>query len=230
MTAMTRQNWRWALLLVTLVVLAVALVACGQPGSGYSLSNASAAHMSTPAAGSSPTPAFSPFTIGAWPSNSMPAKGDSVTIFVICQMQDPTMARPNQPAADQPVSVRLLDPVNRTYTGTTGADGIARVRVAFNHAHARTPITIVVTSTWKGATYQGQTSFTPASSTRSSGDGAPQPGEAPPAATATPAPEPGPIATPTPRPPAPTPTPTPKPQPTPTPVPRTPTPTPAPAP
>ena len=233
---MTGHIRRWALLFVALAMLAVALVACGLP-SGYAPPNArSAALMSTPVGASSPTPAFSPFTIGAWPSNSMPAAGKGVTIYIICQIQDPTMARPNQPAAGQPVSVRLLDPVNRTYTGTTGDSGIATVRVAFNHARARTPITVVVTSTWKGATYQSQTSFTPASSTGSSGGGAPQPGETPPipAPTATPAPNPGPTATPTPAPPAPppaptpTPTPTPIPEPTATPVPPLSTPTPAP--
>ena len=233
---MTGHIRRWALLFVALAMLAVALVACGLP-SGYAPPNArSAALMSTPVGASSPTPAFSPFTIGAWPSNSMPAAGKGVTLYIICQIQDPTMARPNQPAAGQPVSVRLLDPVNRTYTGTTGDSGIATVRVAFNHARARTPITVVVTSTWKGATYQSQTSFTPASSTGSSGGGAPQPGETPPipAPTATPAPNPGPTATPTPAPPAPppaptpTPTPTPIPEPTATPVPPLSTPTPAP--
>ena len=164
---MTGHIRRWALLFVALAMLAVALVACGLP-SGYAPPNArSAALMSTPVGASSPTPAFSPFTIGAWPSNSMPAAGKGVTIYIICQIQDPTMARPNQPAAGQPVSVRLLYPVNRTYTGTTGDSGIATVRVAFNPARARTPITVVVTSTWKGATYQSQTSFTPASSTGS---------------------------------------------------------------
>ncbi|HET9981453.1 MAG TPA: hypothetical protein VFQ32_13475 [Ktedonobacterales bacterium] len=218
---MTGHTRRWALLFVALAMLAVALVACGQPG-GYALPNArSAALMSTPAISSSPTPASAPFTIGTWPSNSMPAAGKSVTIYIICQIQDPTMARPNQPAAGQPVSVRLLDPVNRTYTGTTGDSGIATVRVAFNHARARIPITVIVTSTWKGATYQSQTSFTPASSTGSSGDGALQPGETPPipAPTATPAPNPGPTATPTPAPPAPSPTPTPTPAPPPSPTP-----------
>lgn len=227
---MTGHTRRWALLLVALAILAVALVACGLPGGGYALPNArSAALMSTPAASSSPTPASAPFTIGAWPSNSMPAAGKGVTIYIICQIQDPTMGRPNQPAAGQPVSVRLLDPVNRTYTGTTGDSGIATVHVAFNHARARTPITVIVTSTWKGATYQSQTSFTPASSAGSSGAGAIQSSEPPPmpAPTETPAPQPGPTATPTPTPPAPSPTPTPAPPPSPTP---TPTPTPIPEP
>lgn len=218
---MARHIRRWALLFVALAMLAVAMVACGQPG-GYALPNArSAAYMSTPAAGLSPTPASTPFTIGAWPSNSMPAAGKSVTIYVICQIQDLTMVTPNQPAAGQPVSVRLLDPVNRTYTGTTGDSGIATVRVTFSRARARTPITVIVTSTWKGATYQSQTSFTPASSAGSSGDGAFQPGETPqiPAPTEMPAPNPGPTATPTSTPPAPSPTPTPAPPPAPTPTP-----------
>jgi hypothetical protein len=132
---MARHTRRWALLLVALAILAVALVACGLP-SGYSLPNRSAATMSTPAKSSSPTPAFSPFTIGAWPSNFMPGAGDSVTIYVICRIQDPTMADPATPAVGQTVYVRLLDPVNRTYKGTTGDDGIARARVAFDHARA----------------------------------------------------------------------------------------------
>ena len=220
---MAKHTRRWALLLVALAILAVALVACGLP-SGYSLPNGSAATMATPAGGSSPTPAFSPFTIGAWPSNSMPGAGDSVTIYIICRIQDPTMANPATPAAGQTVYVRLLDPVNRTYKGTTGDDGIARARVAYNHARARTPITVEVTATWKGTTYQSQTSFTPMSSMGSSGNDMPQPGETTPAATATPAPQSEPTATPAPAPP----TPTPKPDPTATPVPPPPTPPPAP--
>jgi hypothetical protein len=224
-THMARHTQRWALLLVALAILAVALVACGLP-SGYSLPNGSAATMSTPADSSSPTPAFSPFTIGAWPSNFMPAAGESVTIYVICRIQDPTMADPATPAAGQTVYIRLLDPVNRTYKGTTGDDGIAKARIAFDHARARTPITVEVTATWKGTTYQSQTSFTPSSSKGSSGDGTPQSGETTPAATATPAPQSAPTATPAPAPPTPQPQPTP--DPAATPVPPTPTPPPAP--
>jgi hypothetical protein len=225
---MTTHIRRWALLFVALALLAAfALAACGQPG-GASLYNANyarAAVLSTPGAGSGPMPTFPPFTIGAWPSNSMPAAGKSVIIYVTCQIQDPTMARPSQPAVGQTVHVRLLDPVNQTYTGTTDAGGIAAVRVAYNHARARTPILIVVTSTWKGTTYQGQTTFTPASSTGAPVDETPQPGatpSAPPLATVTPAPQPQPTATPAPAPPTPTPTPVPpppKPTPTPTPAP-----------
>ena len=224
-THMAEHTRRLALLLVALAILAVALVACGLP-SGYSLPNGSAATMSTPANSSSPTPAFSPFTIGAWPSNFMPAAGESVTIYVICRIQDPTMADPATPAVGQTVYVRLLDPVNRTYKGTTGDDGIARARIAFDHARARTPITVEVTATWKGTTYQSQTSFTPMSSNGSPGDAMPQSGETTPAATAPPAPQSEPTATPVPAPP----TPTPKPDPTATPVPPPPTPTPPPAP
>ena len=230
---MTTHTRHWTLLLVALALLAVALAACGQPG-GSSLSGASyarAATLSTPGGDSGPMPAFPPFTIGAWPSNSMPAAGRSVIIYVTCQIQDPTMARPSQPAAGQKVYVRLLDPVNQTYTGTTDAGGIAAVRVAYNHARARTPILIVVTSTWQGTTYQSQTTFTPASSTGAPVDVIRQPGAPPPLATVTPAPQPQPTATPAPAPPTPTPLPPPpKPTPTPTPVPPPPPPPPTAAP
>ena len=211
---------RWALLLMALAFLAVALVACGLPGNGYTLPSAGAAIMSTPNGGPAATPTFSPFTIGAWPSNSMPEAGDSVTIYVICQIQDPTMASPNKPAVGQTVYVQLLNPVNRTFKGTTGSDGIASVRVAYSHARANVPITIVVTSTWKGTTYQGQTSFTPASGAGSAADGTPTP-----AATATPEESPSATATPAPNSTAPPdpPIPTPKPAPTATPTPAAPT-------
>jgi hypothetical protein len=221
MMHVARCTRRWALLLVALSFLAVALAACGLPGD-YPLSTMNAALVSTPIGGSSPTPAFSPFTIGAWPSNSMPEVGESVTIYVICQLQDPTMASSSKPAAGQTVYVRLLDPVNRTFKGATDGGGIAKVRIAYSHARAQTPITIIVTTSWKGKTYQSGTSFTPTSPTSPTGpseDGTPQPGATPPSATATPGSQPEPTATPLPSPPAPTPTPTSNPEPTATPLP-----------
>ena len=207
---------RWALLLVACAMLAVALVACGLPNASSSLPSAGAAIMSTPVGGASATPSFSPFTIGAWPSNSMPGKGESVTIYVICRIQDPTMVGPSAPAVGQTVYVRLLDPVNRTFKGTTDSDGIARVPVTFSHARANAPILAEALSRWKGTMYQSQTSFTPTSAS-STADDTPTPGETPsatatatpeesPSATATPAPKPNPTATPAP-PPPPTPTP-----------------------
>jgi hypothetical protein len=214
----TRRIRRWALLLVALALLAVALVACGLPNANSSLPSAGAAMMSTPVGAAAATPSFSPFTIGAWPSNSMPGEGESVTIYVICRVQDPTMVGPSAPAVGQTVYVRLLDPVNRTFKGTTGSDGIARVPVTYGHARANVPILAEALSGWKGTMYQSQTSFTPTSATASPADGTPTPGETPsataiatpaesPSATATPAPKPNPTATPAPPPPPP-PTPT----------------------
>ena len=228
----TGQTQRWALLLAALIFLAVALVACGLPNTIDSLPGAGAAIMSTPAGDTVATPTFSPFTIGAWPSNSMPGKGDGVTIYVICRIQDPTMASPSAPAVGQIVYVQLLDPVNRTFKGTTGSDGIARVPVTFSHARANTPILAEVLSKWKGTMYQSQTSFTPTSGVGSSADGTPTPAGTPsasatpeesPSATATSAPQPNPTATPAPPPPSPTP------KPAPTATPAAPTPAVAPA-
>ena len=86
---------RWALLLPALAILTVSLLACQVPGQSGSQGNSispTSLIVSPPVAGSaSATPTFAPFTIGAWPSNSMPDANDRMVIFIICRVQDPTM-------------------------------------------------------------------------------------------------------------------------------------------
>ena len=181
---------RWALLLPALAILTVSLLACQVPSQSAAQGNSispTSLTMSPPAAGSaSATPTFAPFTIGAWPSNAMPDANDRMVIYIICRMQDPTMTGPSTPSGGMKVRVRVLAPINRSYSGTTNGDGMASVPIAFTDAHPGPPVTVDVAATWHDMTYQSQTSFTPAS-----GGQPPQPsGSGPPRHGGTPTPKP----------------------------------------
>lgn len=159
------QARRFAIAVVALSVLSVALVAC-QPTpittTGGSASGNSLLLITPGASAASPTPTFPPFTIGAWPSNYSPNNPDTITIYVICRVQDPTMQTPAQPpAAGQSVTIFVQDPINQTFTATTGPDGIATAQVAFADPSPGTPVIVQVTTTYKGASYTNQTFFTP---------------------------------------------------------------------
>lgn len=222
---------RWALLLpaLALAMLTVSLStlsACqlaGQSAFQGSSRSASAPSliMSVPHTGSAAaTPTGAAFTIGAWPSDSMPGPNKHVVIYVMCRMQDPTMRGPGTPAAGITVQVRVLDPINWSYDGTTKSDGMtmARVPIALHAARLGRPVTVDVAATWHHVTYQSQTSFTPAPGSRGRkshpyGIGTPTyKGTPPPAPNSGPSPKPtvtpsaGPQPTP---PPAPTPPPPP---------------------
>lgn len=222
MSTMETPARRWALLLSALAILMVSLSACqlaGQSASLGSSKSAPALVMSTPTAGSAAaTPTGAPFTIGAWPSNSMPRRNERIMIYIVCRVQDLTMSGPGTPAAGINVQVRVLDPLNRSYSGTTNSSGMARVPIAFHNARIGLPITVDVAAIWHHVTYQSQTSFTPAPGGRPShpsSGGTPGHGKTP-----TPAPTAGPRPKPTVTPnPAPTPTPAPTPHATPTPPP-----------
>ncbi len=231
---------RWALLLpaLALAILTVslaALAACqlaGQSAFQGSSRSASAPSfiISAPHTGSATaTPTGAPFTIGAWPSDSMPRANEHVIIYVLCRIQDPTMSGPGTPAAGITVQVRVLDPINWSYSGTTNSDGMvmARVPIALHAARLGRPVTVDVAATWRHVTYQSQTSFTPAPGRRGrkshpSGSGTPTyKGTPPPVPTSGPSPKATatPNAGPQPTPPAPTPpAPTPPPQPPPPPT------------
>lgn len=180
---------RWALLSMALATLLVALVACEAPGAdSTNTGNTGAIIISTPIGGSaSATPVFPPFTIGAWPSDTTPDASDTISIYVICQMQDPTMTTPSKPAVGLRVKISVLDPINQTFTKTTGNDGIATAKVTFKISHPGSPVTVNVSTTWKGVNYTRQTFFTPAPEAKptpspSPGGGVtPGPGETPPA-------------------------------------------------
>jgi hypothetical protein len=162
---MVLQVRRFALLLVALSVLSVALVACQTPavtGSSSSGTSSGISLITPPANASSPTPTFPPFTIGAWPSNYSPGNPDTITIYVLCRVQDPSMQTPAQPPnPGVPVTILIGAPLNQSATVTTGADGVAATTVAFSDPTPGIPVTVLVSATFNGATYSNQTFFTP---------------------------------------------------------------------
>ncbi len=205
-------------LLLPLATLTLCLAACQAPGSGDSIVSIGAIVVSTAVAGpSAATPTLPPFTIGAWPSNTAPRDHESLTIFIICLVQDPATGGASGPAGELRVRVTLRTPISHTYSGTTGSDGIAIVPVKFDDAHPGLPVAVDVVTTWQGITYRGQTFFTPAPQDKSSptpndAGATPSPGTAV-SLTASPTPAPAPVASPTPMP-TPTVTATPAPAPT----------------
>lgn len=157
---------RWALLVLALATLTVSLVACqASPGPSTSSSgNGGGLPLSSSGGGVqvSPTPTFPPFTIGAWPSDRSPAVNDTVTIYILCRVQDQSMKGPSTPPpAGQKIQVLVGDPINQPYEGVTGPDGIAAVPVTFNDPRPGYPVVVQVTTVWNGKTYTNETFFTP---------------------------------------------------------------------
>lgn len=154
---------RLALLAVALVSMSVSLVACavGQ-SSSQSPSLAPGISFTTPdPSQSSPTPTFPVFTIGAWVSNYSPNTNDTVTIYVICRVQDPTMQTPSTPPPTA-VHVRVaVDPLGAVLTGDTDKDGIAAISYTYNDPNAGQPVDITVTASYNGHPYIARTFFTP---------------------------------------------------------------------
>lgn len=186
MSPMTVHTLRSALLLlVAFVLFLFSLVAC-EMNTGRSNIPTSMLSASGTQASVSPTPEFPPFTIGVWPSDMAPAIHESVTVYVICRIQDPTMISPARPAVGQQVRVNVLDATRHSYTATTNSAGIAVVHIAFSALRPGMPILVEAVTRWHDATYRGQTSFTPAPSY------SPPP---PPPTTPVPAPKPTPTAT-----------------------------------
>lgn len=163
---MAQQVRRFAIMLMALSMLSVALVACQAtaitpPGSGGG--PGSTLTFSTSAANAvSPTPTFPLFTIGAWPSNYSPGNPDTITIYVICRVQDPTMQSPAVPP-NPGVSVTIFvgGAINQTLTATTGADGIATAQLAFSDPDPGVPVVVQVSASYRNQTYKNQTFFTP---------------------------------------------------------------------
>jgi hypothetical protein len=157
------QARRFAILVVALSVLSVALVACqatALPGGGGAATGKSLT-FSTPV-DVSPTPTFPAFTIGAWPSNYSPNNPDTITIYVICRVQDTTMQTPAKPPnPGVPVTIFVQGAINQTFTATTGADGIATAQVAFSDPNPGVPVIVQVSAPYSGHTYVNQTFFTP---------------------------------------------------------------------
>jgi hypothetical protein len=155
---------RITLLITALGALAVGLVACSGLPSVTPVSNGSNSFtFQTPdTAQNTPTPGFPLFTIGAWPSNFSPNMNDTITFYVICRVQDPTMQTPPKPPSS-PVHVHLvLDaPVNQSLDGTTGTDGIAAISYVVNDPAAGQPVLVTATADYPGGPWVATTFFTP---------------------------------------------------------------------
>lgn len=180
---MTTRPKRWALLVMALVTLTISLVACeSSPGTNSPTSGNGSGAPLTNAGGISvsPTPTFPPFTIGAWPSDRSPGVNDTITIYVLCRVQDPTMKGPSTPAAGQKIQINVLDPINQGLQGTTDAQGYAAVSVTFNDPKPGTPVVVQVSTVWNGKTYTNESFFTPGATfkptaTPKNGGGTPTP-------------------------------------------------------
>jgi hypothetical protein len=156
---------RFALLIVSLGILAVSLVACQTPSSANSGSSNTILVPTPNAANLTPTPQFPPFTIGAWPSNFSPNANDTITIYIVTRVQVQNMQQPSHPPnAGQPIQVNIGDPINRQLSASTGADGYATVTFSYNDSNAGQPVIVSVSTNYSGVTYRAQTFFTPAPS------------------------------------------------------------------
>ena len=165
--AQARLIRRFAMLVAAFSVISLALAGCqladtsggaastNSGGQGYAITTPNPAL-------NTPTPTFPPFTIGAWPSNYSPNADDTITIYVLCRVQDPSMSTPAQPP-NPPVQVLVQpeSPVNGSYTATTDAHGLAAVSVTFTDPSAGQPVIVDVHVTYKNVTYNAQTFFTP---------------------------------------------------------------------
>lgn len=161
---MSAQVKRFALLLVALSVIAVALVACQAPTTPVTTSNnTSVTGFHTPIpGGGSPTPTFPPFTMGAWPSNYSPQNNDNITIYVLCRVQVASMDKPSYPPTQTlTVTISLNGPIGGTYSAPTDSEGLAAIPIQLNDPASGQPVTVVATANYNGQTYTAYTFFTP---------------------------------------------------------------------
>ena len=163
---MSVQARRFALLIIAFGIFATSLVACQTPNSANQGSSNTILIPTQNASNLTPTPKFPPFTIGAWPSNFSPNLSDTVTIYVVCRVQDQTMQGPSHPPpAGLPVNINIGNPVGQQFNTRTTADGYATVTVPFNVSTPGQPIVVSVSAVWNNITYKGQTFFTPGPTT-----------------------------------------------------------------
>jgi hypothetical protein len=155
------QAKRFALLVFALGIIAVSLVACQTPSSANS-GGSNTILIPTPNTSTlTPTPKFPGFTVGAWPSNFSPNLNDTITIYVVCRIQDPSMQGPSHPPpAGVQVNVSVRSPINQDFTARTGADGYATVTFSYNDPNPGQPVIVDVTTSYPGSP-PAQTFFTP---------------------------------------------------------------------
>jgi hypothetical protein len=154
---------RVLLLATALGTMAVALVGCQQAPIPGIVNNTTALQIITPNPGQlTPTPTFPPFTVGAWPSNYSPNNKDSITIYVFCRVQPGDMAGPSTPPKNSlQVTVNVLEPVNKQFTGNTDNVGLAAVPITFDDQQSGKPVVVAVSVNYNGTNYNANTFFTP---------------------------------------------------------------------
>lgn len=159
---MSAQTKRLGLFATALAIGSISLVACAANPITPANSNSNVAFITPDTAQFTPTPQFPVFTIGAWPSNPSPSTVDTITIYIICRVQDPTMKTPSLPPP-KPVTVRVSigPPINTGLQGTTDADGMAALAFSVNDSNAGQPVDVYVTANWNGQLYTARTYFTP---------------------------------------------------------------------
>jgi hypothetical protein len=162
---------RLGLLLASLLLIAVAVVACATPQPTASTSSSSGENganvFRTPNESlNTATPTFPGFTMGAWPSQYSPGNNDTITIYVICRIQDPTMLTPPKPASGVSVTITFnqMNGQNVNLSSQvvqTGSDGIAAFTVQLNDPASGIPVQVLALTTYNGTPYTAQTFFTP---------------------------------------------------------------------
>jgi uncharacterized membrane protein YgcG len=159
---------RLGLLFAAGLLITVAVVACATPQtptpSSYNSSNSNNVFHTPNPSLNSPTPTFPPFTVGTWPSNYSPNNNDTLTIYVICRIQDPTMQQPPRPAQGVTVVVDFVPEQGAAVnlaplTATTGPDGIAAFTFQLNDPTSGVPIVVQATATYNGVSYPPATTF-----------------------------------------------------------------------
>lgn len=156
------------ILAAALVVIGLALAACTSNPLAAGASNApSGLTFITPDTSQyTATPGFASFTVGAWVSNFSPNINDTITIYVLCRIQDTTMQTASQPPSTSiPIKVVLQGPIGATLSGATDADGIAAIPYTLNDPFVGQPVNVFVTAIYKNQAFYAQTFFTAAPNT-----------------------------------------------------------------
>lgn len=163
---MATRSRRFGLLAVVLLALSLTLGACATPSTPQ-LPQGQSGQINVfktpdPKAGS-PTPAFPGFTVGAWPSNYSPNNTEHIKIYVLCRIQPQDMSQPPRPAQGVTVTISMGPPVNADVPQppVTGLDGLAVGEYDLVDPQSGVPVTVTVTASYGGKTYQTTTFFTP---------------------------------------------------------------------
>jgi hypothetical protein len=119
-------------------------------------------------------PPFPTLTAGAWMDDMSPQAGQSVTLYVLVRVNDPTMETPSKPPNPPAQVSATVTGTGASFQGQTDSDGFATFHFSANGKPTQ-PDVIDVTVTFNGYTVQTTTFFT----------------VLPPVATPSPTPKPG---------------------------------------